>query len=1004
MSNLTTDNQFLFDLSQSLLASETVQQTADIVVQALQNYIKSYDCAFFRFEQAHNQLICVSYTCRNSPELASYKLKPIPLGAGVVGHAAEEKRTMNIANSNDCDFWLEYVEGNVAELTVPVIYQGKLLAVIDLEDDHEGYFEDSTEQLVQDVASLISTFLYNQLKHEDSHFKLEQMDYSERSSKSKESYFSMLLEQLGDPVFILSPSGKIIDLNQSAILSLGYAKNELVGQRIQRVERLLKSKTPTQLYKLLKHDETLVAEGVHTRKDGSSFYVEVKFAQLNDGNVVAVARDISKRREVTDKLESSRAFLQELIKMSPDVMYTYDLVSHKLVMGGKRLAKLLGYTGERLSSWDDALNLTHPDDLDAMKSRAKRLEESAPSETIVAKARIKNAKGEYRLLQNHCLILKRDDFGKPVLELGSIRDITEEDRLEQELEQRENYYRALVENAFDGIALYDVEGNIMFSSSSALKLLGYEVNDVKGLKAIDFVHADDIEMATKAWKWVLNHPGKVYRIPEYRILKKSGEAVWVENTFINLLHDSNVKGIISNFRDISYKKISEQSLYKISNYDSLTELPNRFFLKQQLQRYISQAHSYRHKVTLIYFDVIQLNVINSALGPWMGDKVLQYVVTTLGRHTEEFDFIARAGDDEFVIVLNQKDAFEAGKVVEKILSEFDTLVTIGGSEVKVSLRAGVVRFPDDGSEAEELLNKAEITARRVKDMPEQFSFYQPEVTELAKDKLMLEKEIVNAINQDQLMLYYQPKVCLKTGEIDSLEALLRWEHPVKGFISPQLIISIAEESSLIYRLTNWVITQAIEQISLWAFEGMEIKVSVNLSVKDLLREELKDNIADTLKQFNVSPSLLDVEVTESAALADMERSVSILQELKSMGVTISLDDFGTGYSSISHLTSLPVDQVKIDQSFIQQVNPSKQEGTQGNRQIIKNIIRLARSFKLTSIVEGVETQEQLDILKDFSCDLAQGYLFSHPVPAADVPALVSSGKLMPELEKREARS
>ncbi|WP_223669312.1 bifunctional diguanylate cyclase/phosphodiesterase [Kangiella shandongensis] len=1000
MSNLTTDNDFLFSLSQSLLTSGSVQQTADIIVQALQGHIKSFDCAFFRFEPQHNQLICISYTNRNSIKLESYKLKPIALGAGVVGHAAEEKRAMNIANSKDCDFWLEYIKGNVSELAVPVVYQGKLLAVIDLEDDHEGYFEELTQQLVQDVAHLIAPFLANQLLNEERQFQLEQINYSDQWAKSKESYFSMLLEQLGDPVFIVSPSGKIIDLNHSAVLSLGFAKNELIGQRIQKVESLSGSKAATYFYKKLKHDETAVVEGIHTRKGGSRFYVEVKLARLDDGNIIAVARDISKRREVTEKLESSRAFLQEVIRMSPDVMYTYDLVQDKLLMGGKRLTRLLGYSDNELTSWKDALALTHPDDLASMKQRAERVLDSQPGETVEAEARVKNAEGEYRLLQNHCLIFKRDDYGKPLLELGSVRDITEQYRLEKELEQRENYYRALVENAFDGIALYDIEGHVKFSSNSALKLLGYSAADTQSLKATDFVHADDLKLAKNAWKWVLKHPGRVYRIPEYRILKKSGEPVWVENTFINLLDDPNVEGIISNFRDISYKKISEQSLYKISNYDSLTELPNRRFLKRQLKRYITQANSYHYNVTLIYFDVIQLNIINDALGHWMGDEVLQYVVGILRRYTEDFDFIARAGDDEFAIVLNQRDAFEASKLVESILSEFDKLIMVGGSEVKVSLRAGVVRFPDDGAQAEELLNKAEITARRVKEIAAPFAFYQSEVTETARDKLMLEKEIVHALNQEQLMLYYQPKVCLKTGKIDSLEALLRWNHPKKGFISPQLIIGIAEETSLIYRLTDWVVQKAIEQISLWSKAGCPVKVSVNLSVKDLLREDLKQNLSETLRQYDVKPSLLDIEVTESAALADMKSSVSMLQELKSMGVTISLDDFGTGYSSISHLTSLPVNQVKIDQSFIQKVSLTAEENKHDNKLIIKNIIRLARSFGLTSIVEGVETEEQLELLKQYDCDLVQGYLFSRPVPAEEVTPLIKQEIMeLPQLKK-----
>ena len=604
--------------------------------------------------------------------------------------------------------------------------------------------------------------------------------------------------------------------------------------------------------------------------------------------------------------------------------------------------------------------------------------------------------GNYRWVQSRSLIFKRDQDKQPISKLGSIRDITEQERLKRTLTRRENYYQALVENAFDGIALYDKESNVQFCSASALKLLDYTEEEVLTMHGLEFVHEDDIDLATNAWRWVLQHPGKVYRIPDYRILKKNGEPVWVENTFINLLEDPDVAGIISNFRDINYKKSSEQSLYRISNYDSLTELPNRVFLKKQLKRHISQAKTYQGYLTLIYFDVIQLNLINNAWGHAVGDKVLLHITEQLQEHTEEFDFIARTGDDEFAVILNQKDSFEATKLVESIVNNFESLVIFDEADVKVSIRAGIVRYPEDGDNPEELLNKAEITTRHVKSLPTQFAFYEETDTEAARDKLLLEKDLVQAINKDELVLHYQPKVDLSTGKVDSIEALLRWQHSTRGFVSPQVIISIAEESNLIYRLTDWVITQAVKQVAAWHDDGVTVKVSVNLSVKDLLRDDLYQKISSILGKYKLAPQYLDVEITESVALVNAEQSIQLLDSLKEMGISISLDDFGTGYSSISHLTSLPVDIVKIDQSFIRKVNtPSSHKTADGpkydNRLIIENIIRLARSFNLTSVVEGVETIEQLNLLREFDCDLIQGYLLSRPVTAEELTPVIAQG-------------
>lgn len=989
-----TKKDLLLNLSLRLLNSENSQQTADIIVDVLISQLRSFDCAFFRFEPTHNQLICLAYTQLEPHKINSFKLKPIAIGAGVVGRTAFDRVTHNIANRKDCDYWLEYVEGNVSELAVPVIYKEQLLAIIDLEDKRNAYFDETAVELVESVAELSSKFIWQQAQSDEQKFKLQQLDYSSLRKKNKESYFSMLLEQLGDPVFIVSRSGKIIEVNQRAVLSLGFSKRELIGQRIQKIEQILSAhKNSTNMYKKVKHNEPLVVEGIHTRKDGSRFYVEIKMASLEDGQIVTVARDITSRKSTLNQLENSREFLKEVIKSSPDVIYSFDFVNNRVVMGGGRLSRILGYSSNKFDCWESTLKLTHPDDLPAMEERAKKINRSKQGEIIQAEARLKHASGNYRWLQSYCVVFKRDDDGKPLSELGTVRDVTEKKVLKRELEQRENYYRALVENAFDGIALYDENACVKFCSASTLKLLDYSDEETQRMNGLEFVYPDDQDIVKAAWDWVIEHPNKVYRLPDYRIMKKSGEPVWVENTLINLLGDSNVAGVISNFRDISYKKISEESLYKISNYDNLTELPNRYFLTKQLERYVSQAKIYNGYITLAYFDVAKLNLINSAWGHSTGDQVLQYIVKVLRSYTEGFDFIARAGDDEFVAVLNQKDSFEATKLVENVLSEFDSLISVGNAEVKVALRAGVIRYPEDGDKAEDLLNKAEIATKRVKSLPIQYAFYQPEDTQVARDKLTLEKDIMQALSQDQFMLYYQPKVCLKSGKVDSLEALLRWKHPSKGFISPQLIINIAEETNLIFRLTDWVIEAALKQIKFWIDEGTPMKVSINLSAKDLLREELLDNVSSALNEQDIDPALLDIEITESAALMDIDRSVSLLDSFKRLGLTISLDDFGTGYSSISHLASLPVSLVKIDQSFIRNTDMVAKDTQHDNRLIIKNIIGLARSFKLTSLVEGVETVEQLELLKGYDCDLVQGYLFSQPVPAEDLRPMIECGKI-----------
>ncbi|NVK23249.1 MAG: EAL domain-containing protein [Kangiellaceae bacterium] len=1113
--------EILHGLALGLLNDNDLQTMLDRVSRTILDEVQGFDCAIMLYEPSHQQLICHSYVQKDPQiDISSLKLKPVQIGAGVIGTVAKTQKTMLIQDTRECPFYVVNIQENLSELCVPIVYTEQLIGIIDMEHPQENFFARSDAKFVEMLASMIAGLIRNQQSNEKLKLAVDNLEFTKRQLREKEDNYKNLLEQAGDGIFIHDSTGRFVEVNEQAVLSLGYSRQELLRMRVQDIDIEI-SKEPhaiSNLHKSLRPGQPRVVQGVHQRKDGSKFPVEVKVSLMENNYVIAVARDISKRMEIKTELDKTKDFMQEVVNTSPDVIYVFDLTKNLVINGGDRFSKFLGYIENQFTTWQSVLDHTHPEDRPGMIDRANKILASKEGEIVQSEARLRRVDGSWVWIQNHCKVSKRDANGRPLLEVGTVSDITKSKNVESKLVHSESYYKALVENSYDGIVLHDHLGNIKFVSNGALKLLDYQEQDVIGKvgKAftheddisipiegwkwilehpkqpyktkpyrmrnshgdyiwvehtmtnlladpivnavvsnfiditdkkiaeqsvakrekyfrslvenafdgivlydktahikfvsnsvarllgynsidtsnrvgIDFVYSEDRHYAEQAWQWILQHPGEPYRIPDYRLVKKDGTLMWVENTLTNLLDDSNVQGIISNFRDISHKKIAEQSIYRISNYDSLTELPNRTFLKKQLERQINQARRELSTISLLYFDIVQLNSINNALGHMVGDQVLHYVAKCIRQNIDEFDFIARSGNDEFAVILSDKDAYEASKVAEKILTNFDNVIHIADMEVKVTLRAGIARYPDDADNHQDLLSKAEIAVNRVKNLPGQYAFFQQQDSETISYKLNLERELVKAIKDDSLELYYQPKVCLKTGKIQSVEALLRWNHPERGFISPQVIINIAEESELIHRLTRWVIATAANQIHQWQQQDIHTKVAINLSPQDLQQEGFEHDVFNLLKQYQVDNSCLEIEITESAAMADMDKSIRVLKRLADKGIGVGLDDFGTGYSSISYLTSLPVDLVKIDQSFIHGLHDKKRNSQYDNELIIENIINLAESFKLLSLVEGIETYEQCKLLQKLNCDLGQGYLFSKPLPAQQIQKLLALG-------------
>lgn len=423
----------------------------------------------------------------------------------------------------------------------------------------------------------------------------------------------------------------------------------------------------------------------------------------------------------------------------------------------------------------------------------------------------------------------------------------------------------------------------------------------------------------------------------------------------------------------------EQKAAHEATHDPLTDLPNRILLGDRLQQALHTAQREKEHLAVLILGFNDFKKVSNTLGRYDGDRLLKQVAARLQGATRESDTVARLTDDEFAILLPKtKHEDNAVQLAKKLLMAMELPFELDKLSLGLQSCIGIAKFPEHGSDADTLLQRADIAMYAAMKNKTDCITYDPKLDKHSPRRLTLMGELRQAINQDRLVLYYQPKVHLETGCIKEVEALVRWDHETHGIIGPDEFIPLAEQSGLIQPLTVWVLNEALEQCYKWHQAGVNITVSVNLSPQSLLDPELPDMIAGMLAAHDVPNSHLVLEITETAMMADMERTLEILTRLSHMGVSLSIDDFGTGFSSLSYLSKLPVSELKIDKSFVLEMAEDK-----SNAVIVRTTIDLAHNLGLTVVAEGVETEELMQRLKEMKCDTLQGFYISRPISADD---------------------
>ena len=544
---------------------------------------------------------------------------------------------------------------------------------------------------------------------------------------------------------------------------------------------------------------------------------------------------------------------------------------------------------------------------------------------------------------------------------------------------------AVFENSSDAIMVSDHDNRVISVNPAFCEITGYLREEVIG-KNPGMLSAgrQPREFYQEMWNCLRGSgrwDGEIWN------RRKSGE---IYPEWLSISTVKNQQGetthYVGIFSDITERKQAEERVRHLAHYDALTDLPNRTLFHDRLQQALIQAQRSHDQVAVMFIDLDRFKIINDTLGHNVGDLLLQAVAQRLTNCVRQGDTVCRQGGDEFVILLPQiSHAEDAALVAQKILESVNRPFVLDGHELHIGASIGISFFPADGVDTETLMKNADVAMYRAKELGRNnYQFYLSDMNARSFERLALETSLRRAVEHDELDVYYQPLMDAHSNKLVGMEALVRWHHPDLGLVNPAQFIPLAEETGMIIPIGAWVLRHACMQAREWHKQGHgALRVSVNLSARQFRQTDFAGSVRRILDETGFDPHYLELEVTESLLMHNIEENIVVLNELKAMGISIAVDDFGTGYSSLSYLKRLPIDTLKIDRSFVNDVNSNHDDAA-----IVDAIISLAQSLTLKVIAEGVETSDQQNFLESHQCDEMQGFLFSRPVPAAEFTALL----------------
>ncbi|MCG2584755.1 MASE3 domain-containing protein [Massilia sp. TS11] len=798
---------------------------------------------------------------------------------------------------------------------------------------------------------------------------------TERALLSEKKRLETILETASDGIHILNNKGFVVDANAAFLTMLGYQRKDIGTLHVTDIDNNDDpARIQQRLSELIGKQSFAVWETRHRRRDGSVVDVEISASGIDidgEGFLYAASRDITQRKRAEQALRNSEDRLRRLLDAAPIAVRVATHEGRSVEFANDAYRKLIQADSAHLLGTDPVRYYANPDDYhDILRALAagegvnnRLLEMRTPDGTnkwVMASFHMMEYEGEQSVL-------------------GWMYDVT----ALKAAELRQRLTASVFTHAREGISITDAQGNIVEVNATFCDITGYTRDEIIGKNPRLFQSGRQThDFYRTLWESLLRDghwSGELWN------RRKNGD-IYACLLSIAAVRDENGELLhyVSVFSDITQYKQHQSQLEHVAHYDGLTNLPNRVLLSDRLRIALARAQRAQRPVAVVYLDLDGFKAVNDQHGHAVGDALLVVLAQRMQAALRAGDTLSRVGGDEFVAVLADLDKPEACEpIISRLLQAASEPAHIEGQRLQISASIGVTLFPLDGGDADQLLRHADQAMYEAKQGGKnRYHMFDPEKDALVKANQTKLKRLEEAYAKHELVLYYQPKVDLRDGHVFGAEALIRWQHPEDGLLAPVVFLPVLEDTPLEAQVGEWVIDSALGQAAAWQAQGISLIVSVNVSARFLLSEDFIERLSAVLARHpDVPPAHLELEILETAALDDMNRAEKVMRAAKALGVQFALDDFGTGYSSLAYFRSLPIDMLKIDQSFVRNMLHDSND-----RNIVQGVISLAQTFNRPVIAEGVETLDHGARLLEMGCALCQGYGIGRPMDPAQFPA------------------
>jgi diguanylate cyclase (GGDEF)-like protein/PAS domain S-box-containing protein len=799
------------------------------------------------------------------------------------------------------------------------------------------------------------------------------------SQLRRNAFVSAALNNLAHGVVMTDAQSRVVFCNDRYLEIYGLTRSDvpenMVGRELleMRRRRGVLNLSAEEFYQ-----SASAPEGTVTVLSGGRSIL-VKYFRLPNGGSVATHEDCTEQRRLSKELASTKQFLESVLDNIPVSVVAKSIENGRYIFANRAFERFADLSREEILG--KRADEIFPAEMAASVIEKDQLALASSNEHIRTEMVVERSSKKY-ILAGHRVIV-RDDKNQPEFLIGLFDDVTEARSLSQELENTKKFLELVVDNIPVSLIVESVKDRIyLLANRSAEAILNRRREDAVGLRTKDIFNPREAKLITARDEAAIRKGGLLTE--EHPISTKDGLRLFLTRRVTVLDVVGEPKYLIKTHEDVTDRRQTESRMAHMAYHDGLTDLPNRAAFLQALAQMIEACDGTGEEFAVLSVDLDGLKEINDVFGHAIGDKLLIEVSRRL-QLSARGGVVARLSGDEFGLIIDGKQPVSGMLLAEQLAEALAKEFQIEGKSVRTGVTTGISIFPHNGTDAASLLANAGAALFRAKAKSRgSISLYEPEMDQQIRDRRVLHQDLSLAIKNGELSLYYQPQAMahhtIAASEVIGFEALARWFHPVRGFVSPVDFIPLAEESGLIVEMGEWILREACREAASWPLPR---QIAVNLSPAQFMHGDLVGLVHSILLETGLAPGRLELEITEGVLIEDFDRGLALLRRLKALGVRISMDDFGSGYSSLSYLQAFPFDKIKIDRAFVMNLGRSPQSAA-----IVRAVIHLGHGLQMSIVAEGVETQEQLSFLADEGCDAVQGYLLGKPAPIAQLAGLV----------------